>query len=82
MKVSSPCIQSVYGAAVGLVALGLLLVAEILGTRVLHGLSLPDYLASFASLPVAISPILFALFTTMPTLVEWRQGDRRTRLSS
>jgi hypothetical protein len=57
-------------AAAGLVALGLLIVAELAGARWLRGLSLRDYLAYFASVPGTISLLLFFLFAAMPVLVE------------
>ncbi len=56
-------------AEMGLVALGLLLVAEIGGTRWLRGLSLSEYLAGFRSIPGAISLLLFLLFAAMPIVV-------------
>jgi hypothetical protein len=56
-------------ASVGLVALGLLLLAELGTTRWLRGLTLSNYLASFDSLPGVISLALFLLFAAMPVLV-------------
>jgi hypothetical protein len=58
--------------AVGLVALALLLVAEVLGTRLVRGLSLADYLAGFATMPGLVSLLMFILFAAMPTLVPRR----------
>jgi hypothetical protein len=60
-------------AAVGLIALGLLLIAEIAGARWLRRVSLADYFAGFASTPGAISLLLFLLYAAMPMLVERRR---------
>jgi hypothetical protein len=54
---------------VGLVALGLLAVAELGATRWLRGLSVGEYFANFASVLGAISLVLFLLFATMPMIV-------------
>ena len=59
-------------ATVGLMALGMLLVAEIISARALRGLSIADYLASFRSASGGISLLLFLLFAAMPTLVARR----------
>jgi hypothetical protein len=56
-------------ALVGLVALGLLVIAELIGTQWLRGLSLADYLTGFRSLPGVITAASFLLFAAMPTLV-------------
>jgi hypothetical protein len=56
-------------AAVGVVALGLLVTAEVSATRWLRGLSLSEYVAGFRSIPGAISLVLFLLFAAMPMLV-------------
>jgi hypothetical protein len=56
-------------AAVGLVALGLVLVAELAGARWLRGLSIGEYLAKFVSMFGGISALLFVIFALMPTLV-------------
>jgi hypothetical protein len=56
-------------AAVGLVALGLVLVAELAGARWLRGLSIGEYLAKFVSASGGISALLFVVFALMPTLV-------------
>ena len=53
----------------GLVALGLLVPAEIAGVVLVRGQSLQDYLASYANGPGVISLIMFLLFAAMPTLV-------------
>ena len=42
-------------AAVGLVALGMLLIAEVIGARWLRGLSIPDYVAGFFSVAGGIT---------------------------
>lgn len=62
-------------ALVGHVALGLLLIAESIGAWGLRGLSLMDYLASFHSLPGAVTAASFLLFAAMPMIV----GRRRSR---
>lgn len=69
-------------ALVGLVALGMLLVAELLGAWGLRGLSPAGYLASFGSLPGAVTAATFLLFAAMPLLIgrRWtreRQEERR-----
>jgi hypothetical protein len=53
----------------GLVAIGLLFPAEIAGVLLVRGLSLHDYLESFATAPGVISLVTFLLFALMPTLV-------------
>ncbi len=63
----SPALQT--RAAMGLVALGLPLVAEVAGTRWLRGLSIADYLAGFRSVAGGITLLLFVLFAAMPALV-------------
>jgi hypothetical protein len=55
--------------AIGLVALGVLLPAEITGSLWLRGLSPREYLASFANVPGIISLVMFLLFAAMPALV-------------
>ena len=55
--------------SMGLVALGLLLPAEIAGVLWVRGLSLKEYLASFANTPGVIPLVIFLLFAAMPTLV-------------
>jgi len=55
--------------SMGLVALGLLLPAEIAGVLWVRGLPLKEYLASFANTPGIISLVMFLLFAAMPTLV-------------
>jgi len=56
-------------AAVGLVALGLVLVAELAGARWLREISIGEYLAKLASPTGVISVLLFVLFALMPALV-------------
>ena len=53
----------------GLVALAILAPAEIGGVLWVRGLSLREYLASFATAPGVISLVMFLLFATMPSLV-------------
>ena len=55
--------------AMGLVALGILLPAEIAGALWVRGLSLDEYLASFVTAPGVISLIMFLLFAAMPSLI-------------
>jgi hypothetical protein len=55
--------------AMDLVALGILLPAEIMGALWLRGLSLREYLASVANVPGLISLVMFMLFAAMPTVV-------------
>jgi hypothetical protein len=54
---------------VGLLAFGLLMIAELAGALVLRGWSLEHYLASLGTLPGLISLLLFLLFAAMPALV-------------
>jgi hypothetical protein len=56
-------------AAVGLTALGLLLVAEVAGMRWLRGQSMADYLAGFRSVAGGVTLLLFLLYAAMPALV-------------
>ena len=55
--------------AMGLVALSILVPAEIAGVLWVRGLSPQEYLASFVTAPGVISLVMFLLFTAMPTLV-------------
>jgi hypothetical protein len=55
--------------SMGLIAIGLLFPAEIVGVVWVRGLSLQDYLASFASGPGVVSLLMFLLLAAMPTLV-------------
>ena len=57
-------------AAIGLVALALLLIAEVIGSLWVRGLSIPDYLAGFVSVAGGISLLLFVLFAVMPMVIE------------
>jgi len=56
-------------AGIGLVALGLLIPAEIAGVVFVRGLSLHDYFAGFLTVPGVISLVVFLLFAAMPALV-------------
>ena len=56
--------------AVGLVALAILLVAELTGVRWVRGISSQEYLAGYATPSGPISLLLFLLFAAMPSLVE------------
>jgi hypothetical protein len=61
----------------GLVALGILVPAELAGVVWVRGLSLPKYLASFVTVPGLVSLLMFLLFfAAMPTLVT-RAGRNR-----
>jgi hypothetical protein len=53
----------------GLLALALLVPAEIAGVVWVRGLSLHGYFASFLTAPGVISLLMFLLFAAMPTLV-------------
>src|SRR6266478_2681639 len=55
--------------SIGLIAIGLLSPAEIAGVLWVRGLSLREYLASFANAPGIISLLMFLVFGAMPTLV-------------
>jgi hypothetical protein len=55
--------------SVGLVALGILVPAELAGVVWVRGLSLPEYLGSFATAPGLVSLLMFVVFAAMPTLV-------------
>ena len=67
--------------SMGLVALGLLLPAEIAGALWLRRLSFQEYVASFATASSVISLIMFLLFVVMPALVGrltaavWQHND-------
>jgi hypothetical protein len=61
--------------AVGLVALGILLVAELAGVRWVRRISIQEYLAGYATPSGLIAFLLFLLFAAMPSLVE---RSRRT----
>jgi hypothetical protein len=53
----------------GLVALGILVPAEIAGVLWVRGLSLQEYLARFVTAPGVISAVMFLLFAAMPSLL-------------
>jgi len=55
--------------SMGLIAIGLLFPAEIVGVVWVRGLSLREYLASFVTDPGIISLLIFLVFAFMPTLV-------------
>jgi hypothetical protein len=55
--------------SVGLVALAILLPAEIAGVVWARGLPLPEYLESFATAPGLVSLLMFVLFAAMPTIL-------------
>ena len=60
----------------GLVAVAILLPAEIAGALWVRGLSPRRYLASFAATPGVISLLMFVLFGAMPALVTLLTGGR------
>jgi hypothetical protein len=64
-------VGSTFGStiAIGLVALAILVPAEMAGVLWVRGLSLQEYLASFATASGLISLVMFLLFAAMPTLV-------------
>jgi hypothetical protein len=64
--------------SIGLIAIGLLLPAEIAGVVWLRGLSLREYLASFVTAPGIISLLMFLVVGAMPTLVMLLTWLRRT----
>jgi hypothetical protein len=70
-------VRRTFGSTIsmGLVALGILVPAELAGVVWVRGLSLPEYLASFATAPGLVSLLMFLLFAAMPTLVT-RAGHR------
>jgi hypothetical protein len=53
----------------GLVALGLLLAAEVAGARWLRGQPIRDYLADFVSISGGTALVLFLVFAAMPAIV-------------
>jgi hypothetical protein len=53
----------------GLIAILLLFPAEKIGVLWVRGLSLQEYLASYATVPGIISLVMFLLFAAMPTRV-------------
>jgi hypothetical protein len=55
--------------SIGLIAIGLLFPAEIVGVVWVRGLSLREYLASFVTAPGVISLLMFLVSGAMPTLV-------------
>ena len=54
-------------AAMGLIALAIVLAAEVIGTRLVRGLSFAEWLATFQGAG-AVSALLFLLFAAMPLL--------------
>jgi hypothetical protein len=67
--------------SMGLVALGLLVPAEIAGVVWVRGLSLQEYLAGFATGPGIISLVMFLLFAAMPALVTLSRRGRIDTIS-
>jgi len=55
--------------SMGLIAIGLLVPTEIAGVLLVRGLSLREYVGSFATAPGVISLLMFLLFAVMPTLI-------------
>jgi hypothetical protein len=71
-------VPQTFGAtmSMGLVALGILLPAEIAGVVWVRRLSLHEYVASLVTAPGLVSLLMFLLFAAMPTLVT-RAGRKR-----
>jgi hypothetical protein len=71
-------VHQTFGSTIstGLVALGILVPAELTGVVWVRGLSLREYLASFATAPGLVSLLMFVLFAAMPTIV-MRTGRSR-----
>lgn len=57
-------------AGIGIIASGILLVAEVIGMRWVRGISITNYMASFDPASDGLSILLFLLFAAMPMLVE------------
>jgi hypothetical protein len=62
--------------SMGVVALAILVPAELAGVVWVRGLSLREYLVSFMTIPGLVSLLMFLLFAAMPTLVT-RAGRSR-----
>jgi hypothetical protein len=60
----------------GLIAIGLLVPTEIAGVLLVRGLSLHEYVGSFATAPGVISLFMFLLFAAIPALVTLSTHDR------
>ena len=60
--------------AIGVVALAMLLVVELIGSRWVRGLSVREYLASLATAPGLISLLLFLAFAAVPALIGQPKG--------
>ena len=58
--------------AMGVVALGLLLAAELMGVLWAHRLSVSNYVASFDLVSDGISLVMLLLFAAMPLFVQRR----------
>ena len=63
-------VKATFGSTIsmGLVALGILVPAELVGVVWVRGFSLTEYLASFATAPGLVSLLMFLLFAAMPTI--------------
>ena len=70
-------VRPTFGSTIsmGLVALGILVPAELAGVAWVRDLSLPGYLASFMTGPGLVSLFMFLLFAAMPTIVT-RAGSK------
>ena len=67
--------------SMGLLALGILLPAELAGVVWVRGFSLPEYLASLVTAPGLVSLLMFVLFAAMPTLVIGASRNRLREIS-
>jgi hypothetical protein len=76
-------VKQTFGSTIsmGLVALGILVPAELAGVVWVRGLSLPEYLASFATAHGLLSLLMFLLFAAMPTIVARAGRDRVGQIS-
>jgi len=60
--------------AIGLVARGMLLVAEAMGVLWVRRLSVPEYLATLSPVTAGVFLLLLLVFAGMPVLVDRRSG--------
>jgi hypothetical protein len=69
-------VKATFGSTIsmGLVALGILVPAELAGVVWVRGLLLPEYMASFMTVPGLVSLHMFVLFAAMPARDASRVG--------